>query len=68
MMRGRLLLLALACAGAAFGQAVPVNPGPAVGARAPEFQLSDQHGLSRDVRSLAGPKGLMLVLIRSADW
>jgi hypothetical protein len=62
----RLFLLALA--GAAWGQVVAVDPGPAVGARVPEFQLSDQYGRSRDLRSLAGPKGLMLVFVRSADW
>ena len=43
-------------------------PGPAVGARVPDFRLTDQTGAMRDLRSLSGPKGLMLVFYRSADW
>jgi hypothetical protein len=43
-------------------------PGPAVGTRVPDFRLADQTGAMRDLDSLAGPKGLMLVFYRSADW
>lgn len=42
--------------------------GPQVGARVPYFTLSDHKGQSRTLMSLMGPKGLMLVFIRSADW
>jgi hypothetical protein len=42
--------------------------GPQVGARIPDFTLVDQNGATRTLRSLMGPKGLMLVLFRSADW
>jgi len=42
--------------------------GPQVGARIPDFTLVDQSGARRTPRSLMGPKGLMLVLFRSADW
>jgi peroxiredoxin len=42
--------------------------GPQVGARVPEFTLLDQKGQSRTLASLMGPKGLMLVFYRSADW
>jgi len=42
--------------------------GPQVGARVPEFTLVDQTRARRTLRSLMGPKGLMLVLFRSADW
>ncbi len=42
--------------------------GPQVGARVPDFSLPDQHGQTRTLRSLMGPKGLMLVFYRSADW
>jgi cytochrome oxidase Cu insertion factor (SCO1/SenC/PrrC family) len=42
--------------------------GPQNGARIPEFTLVDQTGARRTLRSLMGPKGLMLVLFRSADW
>jgi peroxiredoxin len=42
--------------------------GPQVGARVPDFTLSDQNGQQRSLKSLTGPKGLMLVFSRSADW
>lgn len=44
------------------------DPGPKVGERIPGFSLQDQAGQTRDLKSLAGPKGLMLVFTRSADW
>ena len=49
-------------------QRVSDTPGPAVGAKAPAFQLSDQTGASRSLDAVMGPKGLMLVFFRSADW
>ncbi len=42
--------------------------GPQVGSRVPDFTLLDQNGQSRTLASLMGPKGLMLVFFRSADW
>ena len=42
--------------------------GPQVGGRVPDFTLLDQKGQSRTLASLMGPKGLMLVFNRSADW
>jgi cytochrome oxidase Cu insertion factor (SCO1/SenC/PrrC family) len=42
--------------------------GPQVGSTVPNFSLSDQNGRTRTLRSLMGPKGLMLVFSRSADW
>jgi hypothetical protein len=42
--------------------------GPQVGSRVPDFTLLDQEGQSRTLASLMGPKGLMLVFNRSADW
>ena len=42
--------------------------GPQVGSRALDFTLLDQKGQSRTLASLMGPKGLMLVFYRSADW
>jgi peroxiredoxin len=42
--------------------------GPRVGSRVPDFTLVDQKGRSRTLASLIGPKGLMLVFYRSADW
>ena len=42
--------------------------GPAVGERTPEFDLPDQYGARRSLGNLSGPKGLLLVFHRSADW
>ena len=42
--------------------------GPQVGTRVPDFTLLDQKGQPRTLASLMGPKGLMLVFYRSADW
>lgn len=42
--------------------------GPQAGDHVPDFTLLDQNGRSRTLTSLMGPKGLMLVFFRSADW
>ena len=42
--------------------------GPQVGETVPDFSLVDQSGTQRDLASLMGPDGLMLVFSRSADW
>jgi hypothetical protein len=42
--------------------------GPQMGATVPDFSLSDQHGKTWTLRSLMGPKGAMIVFLRSADW
>jgi hypothetical protein len=68
MTRRRLLLLTPALAHPCWGQAAEQSPGPAVGAHVPAFQLPDQNGQRHDLASLYGPKGLMLVFFRSADW
>lgn len=39
-----------------------------VGTRIPEFQARDQHGTLQTFQSLRGPRGLVIVFIRSADW
>ena len=58
---------------ATMAQAASIVPdvqslGPQVGARVPDFTLNDQHGQPRTLTSLLGPRGLMLVFFRSADW
>ena len=64
--------LALGAAAATAAQAPPLpdvdGVGPQVGEVAPDFSLTDQTGAARDLASLAGPNGLMLVFSRSADW
>ena len=42
--------------------------GLAVGAEAPAIAAQDQSGALRDLASLAGERGLLLFLNRSADW
>ena len=42
--------------------------GPQVGERVPDFTLKDQNGTLRTLQSIMGPKGAMLVFVRSADW
>jgi len=42
--------------------------GPQVGEHVPDFSLSDQRGQPQTLSSLMGPKGLVLVFNRSADW
>jgi len=42
--------------------------GPQIGERAPDFRLTDQSGTERTLQSIMGPRGTMLVFIRSADW
>jgi hypothetical protein len=42
--------------------------GPQVGERVPDFSLIDQTGRTRNLQSIMGRRGAMLVFIRSADW
>ncbi len=42
--------------------------GVAVGERIPEFSAPDQNGRLMDFEAIRGPKGAMLVFVRSADW
>ena len=61
-----------AAAGGLLAQS-PVAPdvqklGPQVRTPVPDFTLVDQNGQPRTLRSLTGPKGLMLMFSRSADW
>jgi hypothetical protein len=42
--------------------------GPRVGETVPDFSLTDQHGTTRSLKSVMGPKGAILVFFRSADW
>jgi hypothetical protein len=42
--------------------------GPPVGGRMAAFELPDQDGKLRNLESLLGPKGALLLFYRSADW
>jgi hypothetical protein len=79
-MRAFLSLAAVGCwsllaPGAASAQAPSVPEridvsrlGPQVGERVPDFSLPDQNGRTHTLQSIIGPRGAMLVFIRSADW
>ncbi len=45
-----------------------VTSGIAIGERAPDLAIRDQTGRVRSLHDLGGPKGLLLVFVRSADW
>ena len=45
-----------------------VRTGPAIGARIPVFEAVDQNGRRQTFETLRGPKGLVLLFVRSADW
>jgi peroxiredoxin len=48
--------------------AASLEVGPAVGEKIPSFQATDQEGRARTFADLRGPKGLVLLFFRSADW
>jgi hypothetical protein len=45
-----------------------LKTGPEVGSKVPDFDLPDQNGRQSKLRDLMGPKGMLLVFTRSADW
>jgi hypothetical protein len=60
--------LALALGGVISAQTDVTRLGPQVAQPAPDFHLSDQFGRTQSLKTVAGPKGTMLVFFRSADW
>ena len=60
------LVLASSLFAVAVWSAVPT--GPAVGSTVPEFSAPDQTGKIQTLKSIMGPKGVLLVFYRSADW
>ena len=49
-------------------QNTDLKTGPAIGAKVPDFALPDQNGKRWTLHDLMGPKGMLLVFTRSADW
>jgi hypothetical protein len=62
------VVAAVALVAAGFAQVDIAKLGPQVGDRAIDFQLTDQSGRTQRLATIAGPKGTMLVFVRSADW
>ena len=61
-------LLWFGFAGAVAADEYSNNWGPAVGSAMPLLAADDQSGSAQNLDSLAGEKGLLLFLNRSADW
>lgn len=70
MLMSFLMTACLLCeAGLADDTAVKAVPGIEIGAAAPDFQLKDQNGESRELSEFVKPgKSIALVFYRSADW
>ena len=49
-------------------QNADLKTGPGVGGKVPDFALEDQNGRRFTLHDLMGPKGMLLVFTRSADW
>lgn len=62
------LLLAWASRFCGPAQAQSLQTGPAIGESIPAFSVTDHTGKTRTFESLRGPKGLLLLFHRSADW
>ncbi|HUG82174.1 MAG TPA: peroxiredoxin family protein, partial [Bryobacterales bacterium] len=45
-----------------------LNTGPEIGGRIPAFKVADSSGKLQTFETLRGPKGLLLLFTRSADW
>ena len=51
------------------GAAMPAREyGPPAGSKMPGFELRDQDGNTRSLKSLLGTKGAAILFFRSADW
>lgn len=61
-------LLCVLAFGAVGIEAHASDTGLQPGATAPAFQLNDQDGKPQTLESLAGPRGLLVLFSRSADW
>ncbi len=71
VVRAMVFVTAAAVLGGAGLQPATVDTakiGPQVGTVVPAFEGIDQSGKPRSLSSLSGPKGVMLVFFRSADW
>jgi hypothetical protein len=66
MLVASLLMVALQASSPA--RPDPAALGPMVGQVLPAFEARDTAGAPRSLDSLKGPKGLVLVFFRSADW
>lgn len=64
----KALSVVLFAATIAAAQVPGTKTGPEVGQKTPAFEARDQNGKTQTLATLRGPKGLMLLFVRSADW
>ena len=64
--RMHLRILALTATALVAQAAVPT--GPEIGQPVSAFSMADQTGTMQTLQSVMGPKGVLLVFYRSADW
>lgn len=62
------VLAGLVLTGAAWAADYADGWGPAVGSQLPLLEAPDQTGTVRTLADLAGERGLLLFMTRSADW
>ena len=58
----------LAIAAAGLIARAGVTTGPEIGQAVPAFSMADQTDKMQTLKSVMGPKGVLLVFYRSADW
>ncbi|MCZ6656936.1 MAG: hypothetical protein O7C67_06535 [Gammaproteobacteria bacterium] len=63
-----LVVFWIGCSLPAYADDYSSQWGPALGSKAPDIAAPDQSGEARDLGSLAGERGLLLFMNRSADW
>ena len=63
-----LAVVAVVVAGGALASDYQAAWGPPVGAPLPVVTAPDQTGETRRLTDLAGPRGALLFVVRSADW
>lgn len=64
----KALSAAVFAAALAAAQMPGTKTGPDVGQKIPAFEARDQNGKEQTLATLRGPKGLVLLFVRSADW
>ena len=67
-MRGAVFTTVALVAGISAASDYQENWGPRTGSEMPPIAARDQSGEPRDFASLAGQRGALLFVVRSADW
>jgi hypothetical protein len=65
---GLSLIFILVTAWSVLSAQQPRITGPEIGSTLPSFEVPDQNSQVRNLKSIIGPKGVLLVFYKSADW